>query len=84
MSDAEYDVLDELYFVRPFAALHQTLAWPEEQLKEELRRLYAKGWVQLFHPGTDNLVSENPDWNGGYRDYAYLATKAGLLALHRR
>jgi hypothetical protein len=83
MTDLEFDVLDELYFVQPFADLQQSLD-SELDLKVLVQTLYdleQKGWVKCLHPNRDEpIAAEELDIINQYAQYCYLATKAGLMA----
>ena len=83
MSDLEFDVLDELYFITSFGQLCRTLPLAEEEVKEALRDLVAKGWVKCFDGDARELVSEL-NFDGQHAQYHYLATKAGLFAHNSR
>lgn len=80
MSDIEFDVLDELYFLQSYQALEKQLNLPPLELKQALENLLAKGWVRCYkHP--DNEVDYQPEsFQQEYSNYYYLASKAGLLA----
>jgi len=39
MSDEEFDLLDELYFVQPYAVLQEALGWEDSQLLDTLTLL---------------------------------------------
>ena len=80
MSELEYDVLDELYFVQSFKALMQLTDLEEGELKPILKGLIEKGWVRCFLNVTDEVFAESLDFELEFRDYHYLASKAGLLA----
>ena len=80
MSDIEFDVLDELYFVTPFSKLMEELEMAEIELKECLFSLIDKKWVKCFKSMSEELTEDEVDFNGNYKSYAYLATKEGLLA----
>ena len=82
MTDLEYDVLDELYFVISFPQLLATLELEEEVLKEVLRTLLSKQWVKCFENQADELNTNETDFASQFKNYFYLATKAGLLAHH--
>lgn len=82
MSDLEYDVLDELYFVISFSQLQATLELEEGELRNVLQTLLRKNWVKCFKNRTDELSADETDFAGQFKDYFYLATKAGLLAHH--
>ena len=82
MTDLEYDVLDELYFVVPFAQLKDTLELEEAELKRVLQALLRRGWVKCFSDQTHELSTDETDFTVQFSNYLYLATKAGLLAHH--
>ncbi|MES2732220.1 MAG: transporter [Bacteroidota bacterium] len=80
MSDLEFDILDELYFVIPFEQLLKALPMDEKALKEALHSLIEKGWVKCFLADSTELSKEELNLENDYRHYQYLATKAGLFA----
>ena len=82
MTDLEYDVLDELYFVISFSQLQDTLELKEHELKEVLQMLLRKGWIKCFSNQTDELSANEIDFSNRFKEYHYLATKAGLLVHH--
>lgn len=84
MTDLEFDVLDELYFVVPFAHLQEELAMDESTLKEVLGSLLDKGWVKCFLSASEEAVKSEMDFENKYKDYYYLASKQGLLAHNGR
>jgi hypothetical protein len=80
MSDTEFDLLDELYFVKSFSDLQHSLGWHEEKLKAALQALHAKAWLEYYASVSKEPLTEITDFNTAYQKYYYLATKAGLLA----
>ena len=80
MTDQEFDILDELYFVQTFDALLQSTNLKEGDLKQGLYQLIDKGWVKCLNSLTEEVPNKKPDFNDRYKNYFYLATKAGLLA----
>lgn len=84
MTDLEFDVLDELYFVISFQDLQDTLGLEEEALSAVLYDLIAKGWVKCLESFSETLTPTKEDFIQNYRNYQYLATKAGLLAHNSR
>ena len=79
MSDEEFDVLDELYFVQPYAFLQETLAWEDKHLLDTLTSLVEKGWVKCFtEPDQECFETINLLEVG--KELLYLATKKGLMA----
>ncbi len=85
MTDIEFDVLDELYFVQAFAQLKENLDISNEQLRATLQILVEKGWVKCLYLNKDEPIAEKEiDLLNNYKEYAYLATKAGLMAHNGR
>jgi len=84
MTDLEFDVLDELYFVVPFTHLQEELDMDDTTLKEVLRSLLDKGWVKCFLSASEEAVNSEMDFENKYKDYYYLASKQGLLAHNGR
>ena len=84
MTDLEYDVLDELYFVTPFHQLRQTLELEDDELKNVLASLLRKGWLRCYHSESEALAEDEINFSEHYDQYFYLASKEGLLAHHGR
>ena len=82
MTDLEYDVLDELYFVVSFTELQTTLDLEADELKNVLQTLLRRDWVKCLSSQTDELSASEVNFDQNYRDYFYLATKSGLLSHH--
>lgn len=80
MSDLEFDVLDELYFVQSFSDLRAVLQWDDPVLRDTLEQLYHKGWIRCYTSPTEELFGEDIDLETQYHTYYYLASKAGLFA----
>ena len=78
MSDEEFDVLDELYFVKPFQELNEECDLPKPVIFETLDKLYSKGWVKVLST-PDEEVMEKISLEGRHEEFYYLATKLGLL-----
>jgi hypothetical protein len=79
MSDEEFDVLDELYFVQTYAFLQETLAWEDKRLLDALTSLVEKGWVKCF-TAPDQVCFEAINLQEVGKELLYLATKKGLMA----
>ena len=80
MTDQEFDVLDELYFVQPFDFLVSELELDNEEIKTTLRGLLDKKYVKCFSSIDQEVFDQELDFDNKYAEYYYLATKAGLLA----
>lgn len=84
MTDQEFDVLDELYFVQPFSYLTEELDMDEEELKRVLLSLLTKGYVKCFFNMNDEVFEDKMNFDADYQSYYYLASKQGLLAHNGR
>lgn len=82
MTDLEFDILDELYFVQSFESLEKTLELEPLTLKNNLQALIDKEWVKCFIDNTREVFKDEINLDKHYREYTYLATKQGLLAHH--
>ncbi|MFC7668243.1 hypothetical protein ACFQT0_13305 [Hymenobacter humi] len=61
MTDPEFDLLDELYFVTPFRTLVEKTGLPAPELEGHLRTLLEQGLIRSFWP--------DPDTEPGLRDH---------------
>ncbi|MBC6988889.1 MULTISPECIES: hypothetical protein [Hymenobacter] len=85
MTDTEYDILDELYFVTSFRDLTQKTRLAPADLEQHLRGLLELEYVKCFYPDPDTeLAYEITSFGAIARDCYFLATKAGLLEHNTR
>ncbi len=82
MDDAEYDLLDELYFVISYDELEANVDLSEEQILKTLTSLASKGWVRVYENSDKEL--DDFDLISNFKSYYYLASKQGLLAHNRQ
>jgi len=80
MTDLEFDIMDELYFIVAFQELKKNLSMDETELVNALSALIRKGWVKCLEKETDREIEVHTNFQAEYQKYNYLATKAGLLA----
>lgn len=81
MSDQEYDLLDELYFVVSYTDLQKEVKMKDKELQKLLLTLIDRGWVLCFKAGTDTeVVPVHATFDQLASQYSYLASKKGLLA----
>ncbi|MEQ9232139.1 MAG: transporter [Cyclobacteriaceae bacterium] len=79
MTDAEFDILDELYFVTSYHDLSGRIELRRDELNERLINLFNKGWVRAFKSPNDTRDFEV--LNAEVLSNCYLlASKAGLKA----
>ncbi len=84
MTDQEFDVLDELYFVQSFAYLKEELSLSVIELKSVLHSLVKQGWIKCLYNMNDEVFEDELDFEKKYEEYFYLASKKGLLAHNGR
>ncbi|MEO9964443.1 MAG: transporter [Reichenbachiella sp.] len=80
MSDLEFDILDELYFLIHFDDLKKALGLSDEDLKPLLSKMARKKWLRCYSEPDVELDAASIDIEIGYRNYYYLASKEGLKA----
>ena len=80
MTEIEFDVLDELYFLQTYEYLIKTLKLDDTSLKETLLVLLERGWVKCYSTPNDETEFDSSAFEKEYWNYHYLASKAGLLA----
>lgn len=81
MTDREFDVLDELYFVISYEELKEMLPYSDKELQACLKSLIEKGFVRCL---TDEQHEETHPDPKKFTSYYFLASKAGLLAHNSR
>lgn len=80
MTDLEFDLIDNLYFVQRFETLCNAMEMEEEELKKILFQMVQKEWVKVMDMQTDEEILDAEVWTKNYSNYFYLATKKGLFA----
>ena len=84
MTDKEFEVLDELYFVTHFKELNKATELDQEDLKAILDSLWQKGWLRCYSGVDNELDEDNIDLENQFDKYHYLASKEGLMAHNTR
>lgn len=81
INDAQFAILDSLYFVEPFDRIIEESGLSESVVKDELRNLIAARLVQVmaFDEKSKDYIRSTMYDADNMRDYHYLATKEGLL-----
>ncbi len=80
MTDLEFDVLDELYFVQDFDFLKGELDLKDSLLVETLELLYKKEWIKCLKNHSEEVEAGKANIREKFKEYLYLASKKGLLA----
>ena len=85
MTDQEFDVLDELYFVISFQDLMRNLSWPAEAVLPVLKELVSKELVKCIDPQSEEEVELSlSELDKQYHKILFLATKKGLMEHNSR
>ena len=80
MTDNEFAILDELYFVTSYNDLKSSISLTDAELCEALRDLIHKGYVRILYPDQDTEHEYDEKTFGHHcQEYYFLATKAGLI-----
>jgi len=85
VTDQEFDILDELYFVISFQDLMRNLSWPAEEVLPVLKDLVAKEMVKCIDPQSEDEIELSlADLDKQYKKILFLATKKGLMEHNSR
>jgi len=84
MTEQEYLIMDELYFVISFRELKEKLLLEEAELKKNLSTLLQRKYIKCLSNVSDEIPPEHVDFENNYRNYHYLASKEGLFAHNTR
>lgn len=80
MTDTQFEIIDELYFLTSFKTLKDKLTLSKNLLANELLLLINQDWVAFFEE-IDGLAKPKEDFReNNVENYLFLATKQGLLA----
>jgi hypothetical protein len=80
MTDLEFELIDQLYFVQTFEVLCNSLNMSESELKLTLKSVFDKDWIKVLDKKTDAEITDSDVWEKDFRNFYYLATKKGLFA----
>ena len=80
MTDQEFDILDELYFVKTYAELEKDLPNLIITLSQELENLIQIGWVRVLDRYDNEIFMRGEELKANLEKYKYIATKQGLKA----
>lgn len=78
MSETEFELLDELYFVQHYSYIKEALKWEDDRILDTLKSLHDQGLIKCLRSpdeeifGTVNFMEEGDS-------LFYLATKKGLM-----
>lgn len=84
MTDTEFHIIDELYFVTPYDSLKSETGYDDELLSETLIALVDKGWVRVYKSMDEESEMDQIDLRSNFKSYFYLASKKGLFEHNSR
>ncbi len=84
MTNQEYDILDELYFLTSFTFLQENVDVKSLALEQILWELVTKEWVLCHQDGDVEITPTKTEFESEFGNYHYLASKKGLLAHNAR
>ena len=77
MTNIQFEIIDELYFVISFQELLAQLDLDIELLVDELHKLHQKGWIRIYD-GIDKELENHMLIDESFLKYRFLASKKGL------
>lgn len=80
MTDDEFNIIDELYFVTSYQDLKEGCQLSDEVLQINLLSLVDKGLVRVYKNVDEASEMEQINLKDHFTKYYYLASKKGLLA----
>lgn len=84
MTNQEFDVLDELYFLISYKDLESNCGLDPNVLKNLLWDLLKNEWVLCHQNNDQEIEPTNEEFESQFGNYHYLASKKGLLAHNAR
>lgn len=80
MTDTEFDILDELYFMIDFNTLSLNTKIDVVILENHLTLMIKKEWISIFEDDISvEIMYDNEKFKENFKSYYYLATKKGLF-----
>jgi len=79
LTDNEFAILDELYFISTIEMLLPATKLNIEQLKAEMCTLFQKGYIKIYSQNEEIDITEEKLLSN-FETYQYIASKKGLLA----
>ena len=84
MTDQEFDLMDELYFVKTFTELTDVKHIKHQTIIETLKQLLEQHWVKILDENDNEIGYNATSFAKNINNYHFIATKAGLLAHNGR
>lgn len=84
MTEEEFEVLDQLYFVTAFSELKKAVDMNEVELVRVIHLLIGKAWVKCYNSKLELISLDESQIKENFQSLSFLATKAGLMAHNQR
>lgn len=79
MTDKQYTLLDELYFIQNVDSLQKELGWARDEVIEVLLELFENGWLKVVKLDEEIEISKETLWQQ-INQHGFIASKKGLFA----
>ncbi|GAA5027722.1 hypothetical protein GCM10011506_16090 [Marivirga lumbricoides] len=80
MTDDEFDLLDELYFVQSYREIQDAINWNDHRLIATLTSIYKEGYIKILKAHDEEYKNQNDNYDTiPWKELYFLATKKGLL-----
>lgn len=79
MTDEEFDIIDELYFVTSYQDLKEGSELSDDILQSNLVSLVEQGLVRVYKNVDESSEMEEVNLKDLFKNYFYLASKKGLF-----
>ena len=80
MTDIEFELLDQLYFVQTIDSLCNDVNMSNSEIVIELKRLFDKEWIKILDSDSETEITDPALWGKDLTNFYYLITKKGLFA----
>jgi hypothetical protein len=84
MTAAEYDIMDQLYFVTSYDDIKELTGIEASIITATLWEFIDCHWVKCFDGPENEIEVEEGDFMVNFAKYHYLASKEGLMAHNMR
>ncbi|GAB4238954.1 MAG: hypothetical protein Tsb0034_14860 [Ekhidna sp.] len=84
MTNLEYDIIDELYFVTSYHDVKQNTGFDDATLKGALIKLLNDGLIRVYTSVDEASELEDVNMDAHFQSYYYLASKKGLFEHNMR
>lgn len=79
MTDLEFEIMDQLYFVIAFPEIVKESNLATNIVRDVLWDMIDKGWVKCLKNPEREVQISHDEFKVNYSNYHYLATKKGLF-----